>query len=409
MDYTQAWDQQGGYLDFRQGSNFRQPQEKPGFNEGADRISLPNTNDGQKDDEHAFVKDMEKWGWLCEDDMLQYQKPTLDPRQTHSSVDQYFPQLERSTQNLTNDHMTQTAMFDMVPQSSSCNGSSHDLDQNQDGWQRNLHAMLETHLQKGLQRLGASTEIQEQAVVVSRQFHRCVDDWLRQPRGRSLVAGLLSPARSRPYSTYSQDTGSSFDTASFTSVSHSSQTSGVRDIVRARSQPQEKREYACTCSVCPWTSTTPYDWRRHEANHHRPYTCMPNGSHLVGEYCAICGTRDASERHKNSHPKLDFCKSRQISERSFRGIDKLTDHLKSHLSPLMERKLPQSCQVKRKELLESWYDTPQLPLTALWCGFCQTYLPNWSQRQEHVLGHIKDGRLKVEWMTERESGNEMEL
>jgi hypothetical protein len=149
-----------------------------------------------------------------------------------------------------------------------------------------------------------------------------------------------------------------------------------------------------SCTVCNNTTNSSYAWKRHEGSHYGPWICMPNGSHLIGDFCGICGSQDSSAHHKTSHHKINKC------GRSFRGRDKLIDHLKIHLGLAAGAQLHKTQIMKRYKLLKAWESPAELAKTALWCGFCQWYLESWTARQNHVLKHMQDGRARAEWTPE---------
>jgi hypothetical protein len=151
------------------------------------------------------------------------------------------------------------------------------------------------------------------------------------------------------------------------------------------------------CTVCSKESKTVYDWKRHEAQHYRPWKCMPNGSHIVDGCCVICGEANVSDVHKNMHYKLEACLAKPLSKRSFRGRDKLMEHLRVHLGPQLESNLPPAFKERRKILIDHWESDTGLSLEALWCGFCESYCDAWTERQEHILQHLKEGENGSRW------------
>jgi hypothetical protein len=53
--------------------------------------------------------------------------------------------------------------------------------------------------------------------------------------------------------------------------------------------------------------------------------------------------------------------------------------------------------MKRRELLKAWEHRFAPDSDALWCGFCSQYCQDWSQRQKHVLQHLKSGESMPNW------------
>lgn len=164
---------------------------------------------------------------------------------------------------------------------------------------------------------------------------------------------------------------------------------------------QHESTVRVSCTVCPRrVSKDAYDWKRHESSHYGPWICMPDKSHIIGEHCAICGLKDVSDRHRNTHYKLEECVGKDIVDRGFRGRDKLIDHLRIHLGPAVGTEVPRGQIEIRRRLLKSWEGPDNMNKSALWCGFCEDYLKDWSARQEHVLQHLRRGEPMQAWLRE---------
>jgi hypothetical protein len=151
------------------------------------------------------------------------------------------------------------------------------------------------------------------------------------------------------------------------------------------------------CTVCSKIAKNAYGWRRHEAQHFKPWACMPADTHLVDDCCAICGDQDTSYGHRQTHYKLDHCLKKPLASRSFRGRDKLSDHLRTHLGPQTGTDLPQASKARRNDLVERWEGHAGLALEAIWCGFCMLLCDSWTARQEHILKHLRNGVSLEKW------------
>jgi hypothetical protein len=153
------------------------------------------------------------------------------------------------------------------------------------------------------------------------------------------------------------------------------------------------------CTTCHKTFNDKYAWRRHEAQHLRPWVCTPNATYLISGICAICGLADVSDEHQFVHDKLDVCAEKPIEKRSFRGRDKLIEHLDTHLGHVKRDDLTTHQIARRLEAVKQWESPPGLAMKALWCGFCYEYKKNWTERQDHVLDHLLAGYLKEQWVS----------
>lgn len=153
------------------------------------------------------------------------------------------------------------------------------------------------------------------------------------------------------------------------------------------------------CTTCQKTFGDRYAWKRHEAQHLRPWVCMPNATCLISGICAICGLANASDEHQLVHDKLDVCAGRPIEKRSFRGRDKLIEHLDTHLGCVERDNLTMDQLAGRLEVVKQWESPPGLAIKALWCGFCWKYMVNWAERQDHVLDHLLAGASREQWVS----------
>lgn len=149
-----------------------------------------------------------------------------------------------------------------------------------------------------------------------------------------------------------------------------------------------------SCTVCASHRASVYDWKRHEGQHYQPWTCMPEGSHIIDGHCALCLVEDISAEHTSTHQNVHNC-AEHTQETSFRGKDKLIEHIRDqHLDHTVAHELSTMFNKKHKQLLDAW----ECPTSsALWCGFCESYLLTWSQRLDHVLNHLRQSMSSADW------------
>lgn len=161
-------------------------------------------------------------------------------------------------------------------------------------------------------------------------------------------------------------------------IAYPRSASGVSDPIDSNTESTQYPNHGVpllSCTTCPKLSTSAYEWQRHEAKHHLPWICMPAGTHIVGDHCGIYRSRDISDRHGATHYKLDECANKPLRKRSFRGYDKLADHLRTHLGTSHWTELPDTLKKERREVLELWRDLAEMDRAAHWCGFCAEFCP----------------------------------
>ena len=162
-----------------------------------------------------------------------------------------------------------------------------------------------------------------------------------------------------------------------------------------RTAASRNMSLCCTHPGCAKVFSSPSEWKRHEAEHHRPWICMADRTHIIDGHCAICGQEDTTSAHKYTHDNVENCIQKPVHKRSFRDLDRITQHITNHhqgRSPPTETLL-----ATRKQLLSRWKAPAELSTSALWCGFCQSFCSTWSSRQEHVLQHLQNGYMKDGW------------
>jgi hypothetical protein len=135
------------------------------------------------------------------------------------------------------------------------------------------------------------------------------------------------------------------------------------DPATAHQPPGPK--YFCTSRNCDKSFWTRSSWDRHESGvHHWPYYW-------------VCNLDEEDQTvHKNGETRIFY---RQ-------------DNLDAHL-----RRAHKVAQI----ITGSMYarsDNPDFSPASLWCGFCQSSLPDWKTRQSHVGRHLWYGQLKSSWL-----------
>jgi hypothetical protein len=165
-------------------------------------------------------------------------------------------------------------------------------------------------------------------------------------------------------------------------------------------ESSEKKQWPCTfCSLrfrCRW------GWKRHEMKHLPPtWFCMLNNYPAIGDLCGLCGEHDPKLSHFRTHFDVDACLNKPLVERGFSRRDKLQGHIRRvHLK--QDSPCPFKNQGRRiaNLLLDSWHKEEDLSVSkpdALWCGFCQIFLGNWTERVEHVGDHLQSGLKMEKW------------
>ncbi|THY82042.1 hypothetical protein D6C95_08894, partial [Aureobasidium pullulans] len=165
-----------------------------------------------------------------------------------------------------------------------------------------------------------------------------------------------------------------------------SEKSGHQDVI-SLVKPQQ-RMFQCT--FCTDTFATKFEWTRHETSLHLPlkrFICCPfapiqKSVDTGTEICAYCGLVSPDPEHIASH-NHDYCQSRDPDARIFLR----KDHLRQHLRSVHE------CDMLAH--MDHWL------LEAVWvnsrCGFCGDRFSIWSERNEHLAGHFRDGYHMGMW------------
>ncbi|KAI1742721.1 hypothetical protein F4680DRAFT_25006 [Xylaria scruposa] len=152
---------------------------------------------------------------------------------------------------------------------------------------------------------------------------------------------------------------------------------------------ESQRIYQCT--FCTDTFMSRYDWTRHEATLHLPldrWTCLPIGPRYVksGEdaaRCALCDAVDPSDDHILTH-NAAVCTTKSLSARVYHRKDHLRQHIRlvHHAADMIPS-------------MDSWKSQPVKVMSR--CGFCGETFTKWSDRNDHLADHFREGARMREW------------
>lgn len=151
----------------------------------------------------------------------------------------------------------------------------------------------------------------------------------------------------------------------------------------------EERPFQCT--FCADTFRTKYDWTRHEKTLHLPldkFTCAPFGpvycSPVDGaEHCVFCDESFPSVTHVESH-QFSSCQQKPLGLRTFYRKDHLFQHL---------RLIHGVCRMT--SAMNTWKSQAENINSR--CGFCGQKFTMWSERNDHIAQHFRDGALMKDW------------
>lgn len=152
---------------------------------------------------------------------------------------------------------------------------------------------------------------------------------------------------------------------------------------------EHKRVYQCT--FCTDSFMSKYDWTRHERTLHltlEKWTCSPSGPmyQRPGEVvarCVFCDETGPSPEHLELHG-ANGCAVKPLSARSFYRKDHFRQHLR--LSHNVDKILP---------WMEGWLSRVEQVMSR--CGFCQETFTLWSERNDHLAAHFRNGALMRDW------------
>lgn len=154
-------------------------------------------------------------------------------------------------------------------------------------------------------------------------------------------------------------------------------------------QKTQRRPYQCT--FCTDTFKSKYDWTRHEKTLHlslESWACAPFGSKYEDEStgtlrCAFCNVDNPSESHIQEH-NYQGCQEKPSVLRTFYRKDHLRQHLR--LVHGIDKANPN---------IASWKS--EVKDINSRCGFCATTFTRWSDRNDHIAGHYKEGTTMKDW------------
>jgi uncharacterized C2H2 Zn-finger protein len=206
--------------------------------------------------------------------------------------------------------------------------------------------------------------------------------------------------RNRRASSRQSDTSSvrASDTGSSDSQGILSETSSItKHRRRRRKRPNdlvskpEAGQRIFQCTFCTDAFKTKYDWTRHEASLHLPldrWTCTPHGPRYIApgatvQTCVYCNLEEPSDYHLSSHRMSDCCERPLVAREFYRK-----DHLRQHLR-----------QVHKVEsftnAMEGW-KSKILEIRSR-CGFCDASFRLWSERNDHLAEHFRNGASMKDW------------
>lgn len=161
-------------------------------------------------------------------------------------------------------------------------------------------------------------------------------------------------------------------------------------VLRVRpDQRTQRRPYQCT--FCTDTFKSKYDWTRHEKSLHlslESWICAPFGPTYENEStgtsrCAFCDVENPSDSHIQEHNYWD-CQAKPSALRTFYR----KDHLRQHL------RLVHGID-NAKANIASWKS--EVTEINSRCGFCAATFTRWSERNDHIAGHYKEGTTMRDW------------
>ncbi|KAL4780344.1 hypothetical protein BJX76DRAFT_49084 [Aspergillus varians] len=147
------------------------------------------------------------------------------------------------------------------------------------------------------------------------------------------------------------------------------------------------------CTFCTQSFKKKHDWSRHEKSVHLPldiWICSPNlneldDTNIPFSECRFCDHQSPNREHWESH---DFreCATKPLAERSFSRKDYLWQHLRKF----------HGCTRCPVPNLDAWRSSPNEIHSR--CGFCESHLPSWAARADHLATHFKEGCRMSQWV-----------
>ncbi|KAL1859182.1 hypothetical protein Plec18170_002297 [Paecilomyces lecythidis] len=150
-----------------------------------------------------------------------------------------------------------------------------------------------------------------------------------------------------------------------------------------------KRPFQCT--FCTDTFRTKHDWSRHEKTLHLSldsFTCAPFGCVYTSpadgiDRCVFCDELCPTETHIEAH-RFMSCQQKPSSFRTFYRKDHLVQHLR--LLHGVKQVMP---------IIDTWKS--QMEHVNSRCGFCGERFTVWSERNNHIARHFRDGASMKNW------------
>jgi hypothetical protein len=184
-------------------------------------------------------------------------------------------------------------------------------------------------------------------------------------------------------------------------------------------EPQKDLPFFCT--FCPRAFKSKYEWVRHEDSVHALRTtwiCCDTKSAFL-QSCPFCGQMNPDDAHMAGH-KYPQCFSKPESQRTFYRRDHFIQHLHHvHFANTKHPSVRVGCQARLmateghhfgcKDLAMRWRrfgapmrrDDPMLH-----CGMCGKKSKDWSERCEHVAGHLISREFdRSVWWSERKENH----
>ncbi|KEF51062.1 uncharacterized protein A1O9_12878 [Exophiala aquamarina CBS 119918] len=142
------------------------------------------------------------------------------------------------------------------------------------------------------------------------------------------------------------------------------------------------------CTFCTDTFKSKYDWTRHESTLHlllEKWVCCPQGPICFGQVsrCAFCEAPNPTASHLQSHNYYE-CAAKPAAQRIFGR----KDHLRQHLR-LVHRVERMTDSMAAWKSMITWVNCR--------CGFCEERFVSWSDRNDHIAEHFREGTSMKEW------------
>lgn len=158
--------------------------------------------------------------------------------------------------------------------------------------------------------------------------------------------------------------------------------------IGSKKQPQQ-RPFQCT--FCTDTFKSKHDWTRHEKTLHlslESWVCAPYGPTYRDEAsnilrCVFCDIEDPSEKHIQGHRYME-CQEKPSTLRTFYRKDHLLQHLR--LVHGLENTMTSIAKWKS-----------EVTRINSRCGFCSETFTVWSDRNDHLAAHFRQGTQIKEW------------